>query len=171
LAESARTRLVVVVKTAGLVAMSLSVLAGTARAQQEPPPVGAGRAAGQVGAGILGTTVGFVGGGLATRWVATNLGASDDNASSIALAGAYSSAALLTAAGPTLVGPGPHAHASYWSALGGAAVGGLGSVLLIQINHLVDLGRIPRVIGGIAVVVLPSIGATIGYNLSRRYSP
>jgi hypothetical protein len=44
-------------------------------------------------------------------------------------------------------------------------------VLLIQINHLVDLGRIPRVIGGIAVVVLPSIGATIGYNLSRRYSP
>ena len=152
--------------------MSVSLVAVTpADAQQEPPPVEASHAAAQVGAGILGTTAGFVGGGLATRWVATRLGASDNSASSIALAGAYSTGALLTAAGPTLVGPGPHAQGSYWAALGGAAVGGLGSVLLIKLNHAVDLGHFPRIIGAIAVVALPSIGATIGYNLSRRYSP
>ena len=87
-------------------------------------------AAAQVGAGLLGTTVGFFGGGgLATRGIATALGSSDNQASSIAMVGAYSEcAALLTAAGPTLVGPGSHAQASYWAALGGTAVGGLGSI-------------------------------------------
>jgi hypothetical protein len=163
-------RLIGGAKTAGVVALMLSGLADPARAQ-DAPPVEAGHAAAQVGAGILGTTAGFVGGGLATRWAAKGLGASDNSASNIALVGAYTTSGFLTAAGPTLVGPGPHARGSYWAALGGTAVGGLGSILLIQINHAVDLGHIPRIIGGIAVVVLPSIGATIGYNLSRHYVP
>ncbi len=153
----------------GLAAVSARAQDGTSPPAMQVAPVSAGRAAAQVGAGLLGTTVGFFGGGLATRGVATALGSSENQASSIALVGAYGSAALLTAAGPTLVGPGDHAQASYWAALGGTAVGGLGSILLIKLNHAVDLGRIPRIIGGVLVAALPSIGATIGYNLSRRY--
>jgi hypothetical protein len=154
------------------VAAAGALAAGASQATaQQPAPVGAGHAAAQVGVGLVGTVGGFVGGGLATRAVASALGAPENNASSIALVGAYSSAALLTAAGPVIIGPGANAHASYWAALGGTAVGGLGSILLIKLNHAVDLGQIPRVIGGVLVVALPSIGATIGYNLSRRYRP
>jgi hypothetical protein len=153
----------------GVAAVSARAQDGTSQPAMQAPPLSAGRAAAQVGAGLSGTTVGFFGGGLATRGVATVLGSSDNQASSIGLVGAYSASALLTAAGPTLVGPGPNAQASYWAALGGTAVGGLGSILLIKLNHAVDLGHIPRIIGGVLVAALPSIGATIGYNLSRRY--
>lgn len=113
--------------------------------------------------------IGFIGGGLATRWTANRLGASEDAASTVALIGAYSGAALATAAGPTLVGAGPHAHGSYFAALGGAVVGGAGSVLLVRLNRAGDAGSVIRIISFIGVAMLPSVGASVGYNLSRRY--
>jgi hypothetical protein len=56
--------------------------------------------------------------------------------------------------------------------VGGAAAGGLGSALLVRLND--RTGDDPRppcrlvcTLAATAVFVLPSVGATIGYNLSR----
>ena len=148
----------------------IAALAQPLGAQQQPPPIGFGHAVGQTAVGVLGTPIGFVAGGLTTRWVAEHwLGVSDDGASTPAMVGGYVGAAALTATGPVIVGPGPHARGSYWASLGGAAVGGVGSFLLVRLNRAVDLGTVPRFIGAVAVFTLPAIGATVGYNLSRKY--
>jgi hypothetical protein len=141
--------------------------AGTLRAQQSPR-VGFGRAVAETGAGFLGTSVGFVAGGLSTRWAVTQwFGASEDRASSVALAGGYVGGVLGTAAGPTIVGPGSAPRGTYWGALVGSTAGGIGSFLLVRLNRAVDLGSIPRIVSAVAVVALPAIGATIGYNATR----
>jgi hypothetical protein len=140
----------------------------SATAQQVPAP-SAGRVAAQVGVGLVAMPIGFIGGGLATRWVANRFGASPDAASSAGLAGAYVSAAFATAAGPTLVGAGPHASGSYFGALGGAVAGGAGSFALVRLNRLGDAGGVLRVLSFVGVVILPSAGATLGYDLTRRY--
>ncbi len=112
---------------------------------------------------------GFVGTGLATRWVATHwFHASDDQASSVALGASYVGGALGAAAGPTIVGAGSGPRGTYWGALAGSAAGGVGSFLIVRLNRAVDLGTIPRIISTAAVLTLPAIGATVGYNLSRH---
>ncbi len=136
---------------------------------QSPPPVTAGRAIAQGAVGLGLMPVGFFGGGLATRWVANRFGAKGDPASTIALVGAYTIAGLATAAGPTIVGGGPHASGSYGAALAGAAVGGAGSILLVRLNKTVNTGPVLRIISAIGVVLLPSVGATVGYDWSRTY--
>lgn len=161
---SARTALLV-----GLLAAGLLVADTRLDAQQRPPAIGAGRAVGQAAAGLLGTPVGFVAGGLGARWSATRLGASEDRASSVATVGGYVGAALATAAGPALAGAGPRATGSYWAALGGAAAGGIGSFLIARLNRAVDLGSVPRLVSTVIVVALPAAGATVVYDLSRRY--
>jgi hypothetical protein len=85
------------------------------------------------------------------------------------MAGAYVGSALATAAGPTIVGPGSSVRGTYWAALAGATAGGVGSFLLIHLNRAVDLGTIPRLLSAVAVVALPAVGATAGYNLSRGH--
>jgi hypothetical protein len=157
---------VAVVATGAL--LMVMVCATRASAQRQVAPVGAGRAAAQIGAGALGMPIGFLGGGLATRWAAAHLGASADRASSAAVVGAYVGAAAVTAVGPTLVGGGSRAHGSYFAALAGAAVGGAGSVLLVRLNRANDMGSVLRVISFVGVLMLPSVGATVGYNLSRH---
>jgi hypothetical protein len=147
---------------------TLLLSARSATAQQVPAP-SAGRVAAQVGVGVVAMPIGFIGGGLATRWVATRFGASPDGASSAGLTGAYVSAVFATAAGPTLVGGGPHSSGSYFGALGGALVGGAGSFALVRLNRLGDAGGVLRVLSLIGVVILPSAGATLGYDLTRRY--
>lgn len=152
----------------GIAALAIRI-AAPLHAQQHPAPVGFGRAVGQTAGGVAGTALGFVAGGLATRWVASRwAGASEDRASSVAMAGAYVGSALATAAGPTIVGPGSSVRGTYWAALAGATAGGVGSFLLIHLNRAVDLGTIPRLLSAVVVVALPAIGATAGYNLSRR---
>lgn len=147
---------------------TLLLSARSVHAQQVPAP-SAGRVAAQVGVGVVAMPIGFIGGGLATRWVANRFGASPDRASDAGLAGAYVSAVFATAAGPTLVGAGPHASGSYFGALGGAVVGGAGSFALVRLNRLGDAGGVLRVLSLIGVVILPSAGATLGYDLTRRY--
>lgn len=152
------------------VAVAGACVAAPLSAQRQPPPVGLGRAAGQTAAGLVGTPAGFLAGGLTTRWIAAHwFGASDDRASSDALIGAFAGSALATAAGPTVIGAGPHARSTYWSALAGSATGGLGSFLLVRLNRAVDLGTVPRFVSAIIVVTLPAVGATAGYGLGRRY--
>jgi len=143
-----------------------------AAAQRDVPSLGAGRIAAQVGAGILATPLGFVAGGVATEWMAERFGVADPEASRVALAGAWTSAALVTAAMPALIGARGPGRGSYAAALGGTLAGGAGSYLLVRLNDREGDDRPPcRLacsLAAAAVFVLPSVGATVGYNLSRR---
>jgi hypothetical protein len=160
-------------------AFSAALLAVTfatrAAAQHGQPAVTGGRIAAEVASGMATMPVAFIGGGIATRWVARRFGASDDAAGSAGLVGAYTVAALATALPPTLIGQaGRHATGSYLAALAGTAVGGLGSFALIRLNR--QTGDTIRpchfvcVVSFAGVILLPSAGATTGFNLSRRYS-
>ena len=139
------------------------------------PAVTGGRLLAEVGAGSAALPIGFIGGGLATRWVARKFGASSDAASSAGLVGAYTVAAFATALPPTLIGQaGRHATGSYLAALAGTAIGGLGSFALIRLNR--QRGETFRpchfvcAVSFAGVILLPSVGATTGFNLSRRYA-
>lgn len=148
------------------------LISGTAAAQRGQPAVTGGRLLAEVGAGTAALPLGFIGGGLATRWVARKFGADDDAASSDGLVGAYTVAALATAVPPTLIGQaGRHATGSYLAALAGTVVGGLGSFALIRLNRTDNSHpcRIVCAVNFAGVILLPSVGATTGFNLSRRY--
>ena len=148
------------------------VMVAPAAAQREAPPLSGWRVAGQVGTGLLGMPVGFIGGGLLARWSARRLGASEDRAADVAWAGAYVGAALATAVGPSMVGSRGRATGAYGAAVAGAVAGGLGSYLLVLLNRRDEADERPCGVlctaGGVAVFVLPSVGATVAFNLSRR---
>jgi len=147
-----------------------------ASAQRGQPAVTGVRISAEVASGLVAMPIGFFGGGLATRWLAHRAGVTDDEkAGTIATVGAYTFAALATAVPPTLIGnAGPHATGSYAASLGGAVVGGLGSWALVRLNQ--PAGRRDQpchvlcIASTAAIFLLPSAGATIGYNLSRRYA-
>jgi hypothetical protein len=159
-----------------MLACAASVPLAGAGAQRGQPAVTGVRISAEVASGLVAMPIGYFGGGLATRWLAHRAGVSDDEkAGTIATVGAYSLAALATALPPTLIGnAGPHATGSYAAALGGAVVGGLGSWALVRLNQ--PAGRKDKpchvvcVVSTAAIFLLPSAGATIGYNLSRRYA-
>jgi hypothetical protein len=157
------------------IAVALSLfgpLAARAAAQDDARALAPTRVAGQVGSGLVLMPVGFVAGGKLTKAVALRLGVPGPRASRVALAGGYAGAALATAAGPALVGARGPGAGSYLAALGGAAAGGLGSALLVRLND--REGDDPRppcrlacTLTATAVFLLPSVSATVGYNLSR----
>jgi len=166
------------VRLVALVAGCGFLLIGSARAEAQrrgQPAVTGGRLLAEVAAGTAAMPVGFIGGGIATRWVARRFGASDDAASSAGLVGAYTIAAFATAVPPTLIGQaGHHATGSYLAALAGTAIGGLGSLALIRLNR--QRGETSRpchivcAVSFAGVILLPSVGATTGFNLNRRYA-
>ena len=137
------------------------------------PELGAGRVAGQVALGILGTPVGFVAGGLVAQRIAERMGASEETTTRVAFVGAWTTSALTTAIGPTVVGSAGRTTGSYGSALLGAVAGGVASYGVVMLNRRPDDDaspcRIGCILGSVAVFVLPSVGATIGFNMSRRY--
>lgn len=166
-----------VVRLVALVTGAVVIHATDARAQRGQPAVTGGRITAEVATGVIAMPVGFFSGGLASRWVAHRFGASDEQAGNIATAGAYTGAALLTAVPPTLIGQaGPHATGSYLAALGGSVVGGLGSWALVRLNKKGTNGDTDRpchvtcVLSTAAIFLLPSAGATLGFNMSRRYA-
>lgn len=154
--------------------MWLVFVGANAAAQRGQPAVTGGRIAAEVAAGAAAMPVGFLGGGLASRWVARRFGAGDDVASEVGLVGGYTFAALATAAPPTLIGQaGRHATGSYLAALAGTVVGGLGSLALIRLNRQKGEPKPCRIVCAVSfagVILLPSAGATTGFNLSRRYA-
>jgi len=154
--------------------LAVAVCAVPVLAQSDRPSVSFGRAAGQVGLGTLALPVGFVVGGVTADWVAGRLGVSEETADIVAIAGAWSGAALATGGGATLIGSRGNTTGSYGAAVAGAVIGGVGSYLLIRLNERGDDEQdrpcgVLCVVSAIGVVALPSIGATVGYNLSRRY--
>ena len=145
-----------------------------AGAQRDTPPLSGGRVAAQVVVGALGTPIGFVAGGLLTKRVARAAGAGDDAASRAGDLGGWTGAALATAAGPRIIGARGPVTGSYWAAVGGAVAGGVGSYLVVRLNERAEDDeprpcRVRCVASSAAVFLLPSIGATVGFNLSRRY--
>lgn len=137
------------------------------------PSLGAGRVAAQLGTGVVLGPVGYVAGGLATRFVVRRLGGSQGTASGAAEKGAYVGVAAATAAGPALLGARGPGHGNYFAALGGAAVGMFGTALVTRLNRTPDDQPLPPCrltcrVSAAAAFLLPSVGATVGYNLSRR---
>ncbi len=141
-------------------------------ALEPTPPLSVPRVSLEVATGLVGTPIGFVGGGLLTRGIALRLGATEERASQVASGGALAGAALGAAVGPTLVGTRGPTTGSYLAAVAGAAAGELGSALLVRLNDRGDGEsgpcRVRCVMSAAAIVLLPSVGATIGFNLSRR---
>ncbi len=147
----------------------------SAAAQGGQPPVTGGLIAAEIAGGVAAMPLGFLGGGLATRWAARRFGADDETAGSAAMIGAYTTAVFVTAIPPTVIGLSGHdATGSYLAALAGSAVGGLGSFALVRLNRQsgesIRPCRVTCVLSFVGVMLLPSVGATVGFNLSRRYS-
>ena len=143
-----------------------------APAGDHPAAVSTGTAVGQVALGTLGTAAGFVGGGLATRWVARRLGATPDHASRAAYVGAWTTAALATPVAPMVLGSRDGVRGSYPAAVGGALAGGAASLLVVTAGRhgAFDCRACApvRVLAAVSAFVLPSLGATIAFNASRR---
>jgi hypothetical protein len=162
--------------------LALGALAGGARpaaaqAHQGGDPtrsLGKGRIAGQIASGVALAPVGFVAGGLTTRWVARRFGAGDERATGVGYVGAWTGAVLATAGGPALVGARGPGVGSYPAAIGGAAAGGLLSWAIVRLNKRAVGESEPRpcrvvcVLSTVAIATLPSIGATIAYDASRH---
>lgn len=144
-----------------------------ARITREVRSLATTRVVAQVGTGVLLGPLGYVGGGLGTRYVARRLGASQGTASYLAEKAAYVGTAAATAAGPSLVGARGPGHGSYFGALGGATVGMFGSALVARLNRPAPDRPDPPCrlvcrVSAFAAFTLPAIGGTLGYNLTRR---
>lgn len=151
------------------VASVLSALLNPLPAQAKAGTLSTGAVIAQVSTGVLGTATGFVGGGLTTRWAARRLGMDEEARGRVALVGAYSSAVLLSAVGPTLVGGRNTPNGSFGAAVGGGAAGLAAAALLRKVGRKGAFGEggpIALVIGA-AIVALPGIGATIAFNSTR----
>jgi hypothetical protein len=157
---------------AALAALAAGALPPSAGAQEEVRALAPARVAGQLVGGALTTPVAFLGVGALTKRVAERVGASPDAASRAAYVGAWSGSALATAAVPAAIGARGPGRGSYAAALGGTLVGGAASWLLVRVNRRPDGDerpcRIACTLAGVAVLTLPSIGATVGYDLSRK---
>lgn len=153
---------------AAAAALMLAV-AGPARAQDDVPSLSSARVTAQVAAGTLATPIAFFGAGVATKRIAQAMGASDERAGRAAYVAAYTATWLAAAAVPAAIG----GDGRFPAALAGSALGMLASKGVVEVgNWLYDADR--RACGvvcwtlGAAVVALPSVGATIAYDRSRR---
>lgn len=139
----------------------------------DPGAPSAPAVAGQLVLGTLATPVGFVGGGLATRWAASRLGASEDAARKAAYVGAYTGAALTTAATVEYLGRTGRVSGSFPVTLGGAVAGELASWGIVELGRELfsdspECNVFCSLLGASAFV-MPSVGATLGHALSRDW--
>lgn len=151
------------------VAVLLLAAASPVAAQDEVPSLSSARVTAQVAAGTLATPVAFFGVGVATKRIAQALGTTDERAGQAAYVAAYSATWLAAAAVPAAIG----GDGRFPAALAGSALGMLASKGVVELGNLLyDADR--RACGvvcwtlGAAVVALPSVGATIAYDRSRR---
>lgn len=156
---------------AALVAVGLGAGAVGAQSSESTgvPSLSAARVTGQIVGGTVVAPVAFIGGGILTKRIALKLGADDEKAGKVAYVGAYTSTWLATAAVPALIGR----DGRFPAALGGSALGMLASLGVAKIgNWRYDGDRRACDILcwtlGAVVVALPSVGATVLYDQSRR---
>jgi len=146
--------------------LGLFIAAAPVQAQREPAPSGL-KVGAQIAAGTVVAPLAFVGGGLATKWVARHLGADEARESSLAYVGAWTLAGLATAGVPPLIAKG----GNYPAALAGAALGGAAGAVMVAggralFRNNAHCGVICTT-WGIATFALPAAGATVLYNRSR----
>lgn len=154
----------------GVAAVAVMLAGATpAVAQDEVPSLSSARVTAQVVAGVVATPVAFFGAGIATKRLWQALGASDEDAGRAAYVAAYSATWLAAASVPAAIGR----DGRYPAALAGSALGLLAAKGLVELgNWRYDADR--HACGvlcwtlGAAVVALPSVGATIAYDRSRR---
>lgn len=146
------------------------LLASELRAQGAgPPSLSAARVTGQVAVGAVLTPVAFLGAGWTADRLAGKAGWNDESASRAAYIAAYTGAWIAAATGPALVGQ----DGRYAAALGGS-LAGFGAAWLSHRfgNWVWDEDKRPCRLGcwmvGALTVALPSIGATVAYNESRK---
>jgi hypothetical protein len=152
----------------------LALPAGAMAQRASLPAQGAGRVAAQVTVGTLAEPIGFVGGGLAFRAVARRLRLEEDDASRMADVGAGIGTALGAATAVALIGARGPGAGTFAAAAGGAALGAGLSGVLILVNRKTDVTpakpcHITCILTTTAIATLPSIGATVAYNASRRH--
>lgn len=160
-----------VIARGALACALLAGVASSAAAQERAatPSLSASRVALQVTVGTVAAPVAFFGVGYAAKRMAQRMGASDEGASRAGYVGAYAATWLATAAVPAAIG----GDGKLGAALGGSALGLLASAGVVRVgNRLYDADRracgpLCWALGGV-VVALPSVGATILYNRSRR---
>jgi len=149
----------------------LAAVASPTAAQENTatPSLSSARVALQVTAGTVAAPVAFFGVGFAAKRVAQRMGASDEGASRAGYIGAYTATWLATAAVPAAIA----GDGKLGAALGGSALGLLASAGVVRFGNWVydadrrSCGPVCWALGGV-VVALPSVGATVLYNRSRR---
>lgn len=129
--------------------------------------------AGQVALGTLATPVGYVGGGLTTRWAASRVGAGEDAARRVAYVGAFAGAALTTATTVHYLGRTGRVSGDFPATVGGAVVGQFASWGVVELGRALyrdapTCNVLCRTLG-ISAFVLPSIGATVGHAVTRDW--
>lgn len=152
----------------GWIFVLVAAAASGARAQEPLPSVSAAKVTLQVAAGAVFTPVGFFGTGWAAKRMAQRTDWPEGRVQRTAFVAAYTGAAAATAAAPALIGD----RGRYGVAFLGAAAGIGASALTARLgNARYDGGARcgPLCLGlGALTISLPSIGATLAYNASRR---
>ena len=144
----------------------LSVPASRVVAQREHSPSGV-KVGLQLGIGTLVTPVAFVVGGLGSKWVARQAGATEAQESQVAYFGAWGLAGLTTAAIPPLLVRG----GNYPTALAGTLAGGAAAGVMVWAGRAMFHDKagcgVLCTSWGIVAFALPATGATFWYNRSR----
>ncbi|MGQ0646510.1 MAG: hypothetical protein ACT4P7_03005 [Gemmatimonadaceae bacterium] len=140
-----------------------------AQAESGTPSLSAARVTGQIALGTVLTPVAFLGAGWVSDRMAERWGWSEERSSTVGYVSAYSATWLAASAGPALVGR----DGKFAAALGGSLAGMGAAVVSARLGNLLwDADRRRCGVGcwtlGALTVALPSIGATLAYNASRK---
>jgi hypothetical protein len=129
------------------------------RAAAQKPPINAGRVVGQVAAGTLGVPVGFLAG--YTIGSGFRPHGSSNTGVAVGFAGALLGpvGAVYAAGGPT--------SASFPATIGGAAAGYAIAFIAFPVARKIPFQKL-KWTTSLATLLLPSIGATLAYNATRR---
>jgi len=123
--------------------------------------VGAGRVAGELGAGFFGGPVGFAIG------YTIGSGFRPHGSSNSGVVVGLTGAVVGPAAGVALVGRGGPSRGSFPAAIGGSALGYGATYLAFPWVTKPESMKL-KIVGGLIAFALPAIGATIAYNATRK---
>lgn len=131
----------------------------TAVAQKRP--VSGGRIAGEIAAGFVGVPLGFAAG------YTIGSGFRPHGSSNAGVAVGFAGALVGPALGVNWVGNGGPSHGNFGAAIGGAALGYGALYFLVPPASRVNPMKL-KLLAMAAAFALPSVGATIAYNATRK---
>jgi hypothetical protein len=144
-----------------IVALSFVLATAPALLHAQKQPVGAGRIAGETALGFLGAPVGFAVG------YTIGSGFRPHGSSNTGVTLGFAGALLGPALGVSVVGNGGPSQGKFGATVGGAALGYVATYLAVPVASKVNPMKLK--IAALAVAfALPAVGATIGYNATRK---